>query len=600
MENAVAEVKTKNDIIEVIGSYVQLKKAGKHFHGLCPFHQEKSPSFVVSPDRQMWYCFGACHEGGDVISFVMKIENISFYEALQELARRAGVQLKDVKFQDREWDKKEVLYKINHVANEFFRHILLKTKFGEKALEYLRGRNLNDKIIDTFEIGYAPDSWDSLLKFLKKKGFQEQDILRTGVLVKSERGSIYDRFRGRITFPIRDIRDNIIGFSGRIMTSSKEAKYINVPETEIYHKRESLYGIHITKDEIRKHNSVVVVEGEFDVIGPYQQGISNIVAIKGSSVTKEHLRILKRYAQKIILCLDQDAAGQDAVVRTIREAEQMDIDIFVMELSSGKDPDEVARTNSVELKEGVKNAIPAYDYLLQAIKQKYPDESPFEKKKAVDDLIPFLFLIKNPILLSHYMKHAADLFAVPEDAIREMLNVYSKRNSRFKTSAAPEPEKPSHIPKDLLDEKQTYILGYLFQKGRDTDTIYQLLNDLLTHVRPEHFRFRPYEKIIKTLIDFRGTHALYDEATFYTTLDSEVKDSFNTLTMDMELIKKVDAAFKEDLSLRGLEMVSIVLEREEKELEKRNDSEGNSDKLDEVRREKVRVKKLLTARKVKR
>ena len=310
MESVVAEIKSKVDLIELIGTYITVKKVGRHYSALCPFHNEKSPSFVISPERQMWYCFGACHEGGDVISFVMKMENITFYEALKDLARRANIQLTDARFSNKEWEKQEVLYKINNLAAEYFHYILMKTPHGKKALEYLKTRELNDKIIETFQLGYAPDSWDSLLKFLKKKKFSEEDILRTGLIIRSERNksSYYDRFRGRLVFPIKDIRDNLIGFSGRILTEKKdEPKYINTPETEIYHKRESLYGIHITKENIKQSESVLLVEGEFDAIVPYQFGVGNVVAIKGSSVTKEHLRILKRFTTKIILSLDADA-----------------------------------------------------------------------------------------------------------------------------------------------------------------------------------------------------------------------------------------------------------------------------------------------------
>src|SRR3989338_2671402 len=287
MESVIEEIKKKIDIVALINSFIPIKKTGRNYKGLCPFHQEKSPSFVVSPDRQIWHCFGACQEGGDVIKFLMKWENITFIEALRELAEKAGVKLVKVNFEDKQWRKKEQIIGINTLATEFFEYILHKTKFGKKASEYLKHRCLDEKIIKKFQLGYAPSSWDSLLKFLKKKKYSEYEIFDSGLLVRSDRGSLYDRFRGRLTFPIKDARGNVIGFSGRTLEeTAKEAKYINTPETFLYHKRETLYGINLAKESVKKENNIILVEGEFDVILPHKLGIENIAAIKGSALTR--------------------------------------------------------------------------------------------------------------------------------------------------------------------------------------------------------------------------------------------------------------------------------------------------------------------------
>lgn len=583
MENIIAEVKTRNDIVDVIGSYITLRKAGKHFSAICPFHQEKSPSFVVSPERQMWYCFGACHEGGDVINFIMKYENLSFYEALQELAIRANIQMENVKFQDREWEKREVLYKINKIACEFFQHILHNTRFGERAREYIQKRGLNEKIVKTFQIGYAPDSWESLLGFLKKKKFSEQDIERTGLLVKGNRG-FYDRFRGRLMFPIKDSRDNIIGFSGRILTGEKEAKYINIPETEIYHKRESLYGIHITKDEIRRSGHVLVVEGEFDVIGPYQYGVNNIVAIKGSSVTRDHLRILKRYATKIILCLDSDAAGQDAVMRTIKEAEEMDIEIYVMELPEGKDPDEAVRNNLHGFKESLKNLTTAYDFILKAIRKKYDIASPFEKKRAVDELVPFLHFIKNPILLAHYTRQSSEMFDVTEESLREVLSLYVRKQQTAGLRKKVPEVKPEQIP--MVEMKQKYILSSILQQ----ENPFTQLLIVFEYIKPEDFTNPTLEKIAHALLTYQKNHEHFNVKDFIQFLPAELHITFDELYLHTHAN---DPHIKDDFKTIALKMKIDVTKAEIKRLSSLNDSGEYDETLKNLTLECSRLQRLL-------
>jgi len=286
MNDQTEEIKEKIDIVEYIGQFVKLTKAGRNFKGLCPFHQEKTPSFVVSPDRQIWHCFGTCGVGGDVISFLMKWENLTFYEALKELAEKAGVKLESGNFEDTKWDQKEKLYAINRATLKYYQYLLAKTSYGAAAREYLQKRKLDERIINTFELGYAPSSWDSLSKYLQKKSFSLQDIAASGLIIFKNQRHGYDRFRNRIMFPLRDARDNVVGFSGRLLKDdARSAKYVNTPETDVYHKRNHLYGINKTKEAIRKRDNVIVVEGEFDLITPYQYGVENIVAIKGAALT---------------------------------------------------------------------------------------------------------------------------------------------------------------------------------------------------------------------------------------------------------------------------------------------------------------------------
>ncbi len=521
MNNQIEEIKEKIDIVEFIGQFVDLKKAGRNFKGLCPFHQEKSPSFVVSPDRQIWHCFGTCGIGGDVITFKMKWENLTFYEALRELADQVGVKLEDTSYDDKQWKRKEHLYAINSMALKYYAYLLTKTQYGKKAMEYLMGRDTNEKIIHTFELGYAPASWDSLLKFLTKKGFNPQDIAATGLVIQS--GSrMYDRFRNRLMFPLKDAKGNVVGFSGRLLDNTKkEAKYVNTPETEIYHKRENLFGIHLAKDEIRKAENVYVVEGEFDMITPFQHGISNIVAIKGAAFTEEQLGVLKRYTKRITLALDMDDAGVEAMKRGIRSAERLDFEVYVATFTSGKDPDEAIKADQVQFKKDLKQAMPVYDFLLEDIQKKYPEKNSFQKKKIGEEIMPFIRDISNPIVQSHYMKIISEMLDVSEGSLYRLMRDTGR--SRFKKQTqATKPEQT--LPrKDLI---QRYLLSTLLQ-----NTTKEHASSIFSIISSEDFSVPSFRVIADALkIQFERNNQ-YEYSSFVKTLKPEIQSVADELFM---------------------------------------------------------------------
>jgi DNA primase len=526
MENALEEIKRKVDIVEFIGGYIQVKKAGRNFKANCPFHQEKSPSFVISPDRQIWHCFGACGDGGDVVKFLMKWENITFYEALKELAHRYGIQLQKIDFEDKEWNQKDKLLRINTLANEYYQYILHSTTLGKKAMEYLLSRGLNTQIIKTFNLGYSPDSWDSLLKFLKKKQFSEADLVEAGVVVKNDtRGTCYDRFRGRLMFPIKDIRGNIIAFSGRLIEKGDDsAKYVNTPETPIYHKRESLFGIHLAADSIRKIGNVLLVEGEFDMITPYQHGISNVVAIKGSAVTKEQLTILKRLTTKITLALDSDAAGQEAMKRGIEEAERMEFDIHIVQFSEGKDPDEAVKNNLVAFKKEMEAPLPVYDFLINTAQKKYPNNDPFDKKKISDDIIPFVAGIRNPIVQSYYVKKLAHILEVSEESVQSALKKHYKLRYQKPFSS----RLPQSAPGNRSEMLEKYIMSLLLQAETAND-IYTKIVGLL---EDDDFNQPSYQKIYKQAVAYRTNNpGGYQPQDFLKQLPAELQSVADQLFM---------------------------------------------------------------------
>lgn len=523
MNNQIEEVKSRLDIVDYIGTIVSLKKMGRNFKALCPFHQEKTASFVVSAERQSWHCFGACHDGGDIISFVMKYENITFYEALKELAEKAGVELKQSGIEDNEWKKKERLLYLNTLAAKYFEYILHSTSFGKPALEYLSGRSISPAIMKKFQIGYAPRSWDSLLNFLTKKGFRNEEIHEAGLLVKNESNRYYDRFRGRIMFPISDIRGNIIGFSGRLTEKSEvEGKYINTPETPIYHKRESLYGIHIAKEAIRKEDSVILVEGEFDMITPYIHEIENVVAIKGSALTREQLTILKRLTKRITLALDADSAGEDAMKKGIEEAERQEFEIRVLSFESGKDPDEAVRTDLIGFKKALKSPLPIYDFIIQLAQKKFSDGSAFAKKNIGDFVAPFISRIQNPVVQSHYNKKLAGLLDVSEGSIVSIV-----KQQRFQ-------KKPFVVRKtqtaqiDREEVMQRYLLSIMLQQ----EDPYQLCEKVFAVIGPEEFTTPAYQKVCKHLLSYKNSHAdKYDSKGFIASLPTELITTYDELFM---------------------------------------------------------------------
>ena len=497
MDNQIEEIKRKIDIVEFVGGFITLKKAGRNFKAVCPFHQEKSPSFVVSPERGIWHCFGACGEGGDVIKFLMKWENITFIEALKELAKKTGVKLtlNKISFEDKIWQKKERYLGMNQLAGEFFHYILNKTNFGKKASQYLKDRLLNQSIIDKFGLGYSPSSWDSLKLFLKKKKYEEEEIMENGLLVKSERGSYYDRFRGRLMFPLKDSRSNILGFSGRILDKeAKEAKYINTPETPIYHKRETLFGINLASEEIKKQKNVFIVEGELDVITPYQHGFSNFVAIKGTALTFEQLKMLKRYTDKITLMMDADPAGIESIKRGIDEAEKFDFEIRVVTIDYAKDPDEALKKDPNKFKKLISKPVPIYDFLIETAQKKYPEESAFSRKKIGEEVIPMIEKISNPIVRTFYLKKLAGILGVSEAVIENLINQLKRKKKQLSLNKM-KYNKPVEDSRELTIDK--YILSVVFQ-SEDPKEIHQSFFNVL---KPEYFLHPSYEKISRYFFD---------------------------------------------------------------------------------------------------
>jgi len=583
MENPVDEIKKRIDIVEFIGSFITLKRAGHNFKAVCPFHQEKTPSFVVSPERQIWHCFGACQEGGDVVGFFMRWENIGFAEATKELARRLGIKLQTSGLDDQVWKKKEKLLTINSLAAEYFNYMLEKTKYGKKALEYLTSRQINKQIISKFQIGYAPNSWDSLYLFLTKKGYKTIEIFDSGLLVKSDHGGYYDRFRGRLIFPLKDHRNNVIGFSGRILEGKSDAKYINTPETSIYHKREALFGINLAKEAIKKIGSVFLVEGELDVVSPYQNGVENIVAIKGSAATKEQLVFLKRYTNRIVLALDSDAAGEEAMRKAIEETENMDFDLGVVTFDYAKDPDEAVRKDPEKFKKLLKKPLPVYDFIIDLAKKKYPGDNPFDKKNLANEVVFFLEKIQNPIVQSHYFKKLAELLAVSESSVYSLVRDVRKKK---KLKTIPFVKSPA---KKIAADREALVFKYLLSRIFQSDNPLKMVGCVFNVLDVNDFFLPSHQKIIEALITYKKGTKLFNLKDFAQTLTPPLASVFD----ELYLYASSDLIFEgENLTrlIYGAKKIAL-----KKKLTSLFDQEGSTKNIQETTHQLNEVEKKLSS-----
>ncbi len=491
------EIKQKIDVVTFISEYVPLKKMGANFKGLCPFHTEKTPSFVVSPERQIWHCFGGCQDGGDIFKFLMRVENLEFPEALKILAKRAGVKLSSFQ-SSKTSDLREKIYEVNHLASEFYNYILTSHPLGQKARDYLIDRKITDNSIKLFSLGYAPNSWDSLVKFLGKKGYSLSDLENAGLVSKSNIGHFFDRFRGRIIFALKDHRGNVVGFAGRLLDpDAKEAKYVNTAETTgLYQGQCSLWS-DVTKDEIKKSGFAVVTEGEIDTIQSYQAGVKNVVAIKGSALTDGQVSLLKRYTENIYLSLDADFAGDAAAHRGISTADAAGLNIKVVSFSEAKDPDELIKKNPNLWRKAVERAASFYDYIIDSAISKFDVSKADDAKKIVTEVAKFIAPIDNLIVKNHYLKKLAKSLNVPEDAL-EMQLAKEFRKTQVGTVRTQETDKAQKTPSSRNQLLEEYLLSLLLQSPKPSDYLLLISSRLL----PENFSIPPLGQIYKLMVDF--------------------------------------------------------------------------------------------------
>ncbi len=417
------QIRDANDIVDLISEYVPLKKRGKNWVGLCPFHAEKDPSFTVTPDKQIFYCFG-CGEGGNVISFLMKHEKLSFPEAAKLLAKRANIPLPKDSFDTKRAKQLDKLYYANQAADEYFHKNLYREKPGKKARQYLKKRGFDSEILKVFSLGFAPSEWDGLTSYARTKGIEPEVLNQAGLVVpRTEASGFYDRFRNRITFPIFNLSGKIVGFGGRVLDDEDVPKYLNSPETPIYHKGKILYGLNLSKDEIRQSGSAILVEGYVDLISLYQAGVKNATASSGTAFTQDQARLLSRYAEKVYLFFDADSAGQSAVFRSVDLLFSEGIEVFVVGLTEGEDPDSFVRKFGAKaVREKIQEARPFIDFKHDSLGQDFDKLSLKEQEKVVFDLADTAGKITDEIRKNLFVKKIAQTFKINEASILKLVS----------------------------------------------------------------------------------------------------------------------------------------------------------------------------------
>lgn len=470
MENQVEEIKKKLDIVNVINHFLPLKKRGRHHIACCPFHQEKTPSLVVSPELQIFKCFG-CGKAGDIFTFVQEYERVDFREALEYLAKLAGIDLVRSSGFTQADNSQKILLDINTQVAKFYHHLLVSHPLGKLALDYVQKRGIKPDTINLFQIGYSPQDPNYLLKFLGQKSFKTPDLIATGTFGQSQYGSrsLYDRFQNRLVFPLTDHRGRILGFSGRLLPSqslpagrqAEAAKYVNSPETALYHKSQLVYGLHLTKEAIRRQKSVIVTEGEFDLISPFQSGIQNIVALKGTAFTPDQLNLLKRYTDTLILALDSDFAGNNAAQKSIETADSLGFDIHVLDLQDRfKDPDEAVQSDPVFFRQQLQNPIPVWDFIIRSAVKNYGVDTIRGKTQILSTTLPFIVKIQNSVIRSDYLKKLADNLGSDIDSILEEAGKYSPHLPAPKVSSIPGPPPPA--PASPVEKIEEFLLVLIF------------------------------------------------------------------------------------------------------------------------------------------
>ncbi len=460
-ERIVDEVQALNDIVEVVSEYLPLKRAGRTFKALCPFHQEKTPSFIVHPEKQIFHCFG-CSTGGNVFSFLMKHENLTFPEALRHLAQRVNFPLPEPSSRDpKEVSESEQLYEVYRLAQEFYSANLKHPERGKTAREYLKKRGFGEEILETFPLGWATPDWRGLFEYLVRKEMKQDLIYRSGLIQRSKEGNPYDLFRGRLLFPIFNLQGKVIAFGGRTL-GDDPPKYINSPESAIFRKRRELFGLNWSKRFLsQEENRVLIVEGYFDFLKVYLSGFRNVVAACGTALTEDHVRILRRYVQEGVVIYDGDQAGEAASLRGLDIFLEGEMTVKVALLPRGKDPDTfLDEKGPEEFKKLIEGAHDFFDFKWQLLTRRYRPSDSGGLVKISSEFFETLLKVKNPLLLDRYIKKLAGLLGVGEEALRTKLVSLQKKalpqekermEPRVSTLLLPQPEELTLIALFLED-----------------------------------------------------------------------------------------------------------------------------------------------------
>lgn len=476
-ETVIDQVRLAVDIVDVVGNHVALTQRGKNFVGLCPFHDDSTPSFNVSQEKQIYKCF-ACGAGGNVFTFLRDLENISFIESVRQLADRAGIALPDARRdppeQQRVFDQ---LYRANELAVKYFHHMLTQDDRASGAMAYLKDRGITRDIIDAFALGYAPDQWAGFLRVATCRGFSPQILERAGLVSSNQKGSgFYDRFRNRITFPIHAATGRVVAFGARALDSNAQAKYINSPETPVYNKSATLYGLWRDRDAIRKAGTALVVEGYMDLIALAQYGIENVVASSGTALTVDHARLLRRYAPKTILVFDGDAAGKTAAARGIGSLFEVGLEVGVVTLPEDRDPDSYVRAQGTEdFLKLIKRATPAVDFLMHQFAARDDLSTIDGKTRTAHAMATLIARIKDNARKQFLIKDIAEKLGLGEDALIGLVQTQRRAPSQNRVSR-PQNGQPAPEPFDVRPRYERELLTLMMQYPETADEVFRKIS----------------------------------------------------------------------------------------------------------------------------
>lgn len=548
-DELIDEIRNSNDIVDVISKYVVLKRSGRNFFGLCPFHKEKSPSFSVSPDKQIFHCFG-CGVGGDVIHFTSKIENLDFRQSIESLAERAGITLPTIEnSEDADRIKlKEKVYQINKITAQFYHENLYKPN-AKLAQEYVKKRKLDNNTLKTFSIGFSTN-YDELYKHLKSNGFTDEEILASSLVNKSARGQFFDRFKNRLMFPIKDVQDRVIAFGGRVLDDSKP-KYINSPENIVYSKGRNLFGLNVAKKS--GQDKIVIVEGYMDAISLYQRGITNVVASLGTALTEQQGRLLRKYASQIIIGYDSDGAGQAATIRGMEILQNMGCDIRILQLDGeAKDPDEyIIKYGSGRLQKRIDEAISLVEFKVKVLKKNLDIQTASDKIKFLNEIVKILAKVDNDIEKEVYIDKIAKEYGISKEAIYAQANkITYADNQGIKAIQKPivKKEKVKETTNEIneaLIKRENMIISLLLNKEVNT---YERIKDF---IKVENFKYDKNYKIAKKLyehfekgnsnnniLDLFTDEELINHITYIMAYDFEITDNNKAIEDILAIYKK--------------------------------------------------------------
>ena len=576
-DELIEEIKSRNDIVDIISQYVVLKRSGRNFFGLCPFHKEKSPSFSVSPDKQIFHCFG-CGVGGNVFHFVSKIENLSFRETVEMLAERSGVELPTLENEEdnKLLQLKSKVYQINELTAKFYHENLYKPS-AKKAQEYVKKRRLDNNTLKNFLIGYS-GTFNELYLMLKSKGFTEEEILASSLVNKTQEGKFIDRFRGRLMFPIQDVRNRVIAFGGRVLDDSKP-KYINSPENIVYSKGRHLFGLNVAKKSDLK--KIIIVEGYMDAISLHQRGISYAVASLGTAMTEAQGRLLRRSSQQVIIGYDADGAGQAATMRGLEILQGLGCDVRILQIEGAKDPDEfVVKYGPERFEKQVEKAISLVEYKVKVLKNSLNLEHPNDKIKFLKEIAKVLSKIDNEIEREVYVQKIASEYQISKEAIYaeiSKLENTSTTSKKILEKSKPRLEVKPAIKEDNANDKKEKLIIYLlinypnesYEKIRAKVSVEDIKNETnKAIIKKLYEEFEKGNINTNNVLDWFEDENIINEITWILAYDFEITEVNKCIDDILKIYEKEKITFERNEILRQLEEEGLTQEQKY-ELEKR-------------------------------